>query len=46
MLNLWNEVLRKLPHFFAGDEMVPALLHGDLWSGNAAVTSESPGMEY
>jgi protein-ribulosamine 3-kinase len=31
-----NRLLEKLPAFFPGYEPVPSLLHGDLWSGNAA----------
>ena len=37
-----NRLLEKLPAFFSGHEPVPSLLHGDLWSGNAAA---SPGGE-
>ena len=29
---------QKLPAFFAGYSPAPSLLHGDLWSGNAAMT--------
>ena len=28
--------MEKLPAFFPGHEPLPSLLHGDLWSGNAA----------
>jgi protein-ribulosamine 3-kinase len=34
-----NRLLEKLPAFFAGYEPVPSLLHGDLWSGNAAASA-------
>lgn len=33
-----NELLDALPQLLAGHEPQPSLLHGDLWSGNAAVT--------
>jgi len=32
-------LLEKLPAFFAGYSPPPALLHGDLWSGNAAMAA-------
>lgn len=32
-----ERLLEKLPALFAGDAPVPSLLHGDLWSGNAAL---------
>ena len=41
---LWNEVLVKLPIFFRGLHIWPALLHADLWSGNVAETKDGPGM--
>lgn len=34
----WNKILRKIPSLFEGIDVVPALLHGDLWSGNMAQT--------
>jgi protein-ribulosamine 3-kinase len=34
-----NRLLEKLPAFFSGYESVPSLLHGDLWSGNAAASA-------
>jgi fructosamine-3-kinase len=44
---LWSELQLRIPLFFGPDtEMRPALLHGDLWSGNAAQTSTEPGMEF
>ena len=33
-----ERLLEKLPAFFAGYTPAPSLLHGDLWSGNAAMT--------
>ncbi|XP_055971422.1 fructosamine-3-kinase isoform X2 [Sorex fumeus] len=32
----------KIPDMFSGLEIVPALLHGDLWSGNVAEDDEGP----
>jgi fructosamine-3-kinase len=37
-----ERLLEKLPAFFAGYRPPPSLLHGDLWSGNAAM---GPGDE-
>lgn len=34
-----SELLRALPDLLAGHRPLPALVHGDLWSGNAAVTA-------
>lgn len=33
-----DELMSAIPRLLAGHEPAPALLHGDLWSGNAAVT--------
>ncbi|XP_064620566.1 ketosamine-3-kinase-like isoform X2 [Lineus longissimus] len=40
----WPKLVRKIPEYFKGieNEIVPALLHGDLWGGNAAETDEGP----
>jgi fructosamine-3-kinase len=35
-----EELLQALPELLAGHSPAPALVHGDLWSGNAAVTTE------
>jgi protein-ribulosamine 3-kinase len=35
-----NRLLEKLPAFFSAYEPVPSLLHGDLWSGNAAASAD------
>ncbi|PSN18310.1 hypothetical protein C7271_13155, partial [filamentous cyanobacterium CCP5] len=35
-----DELLAALPELLAGHDPAPALVHGDLWSGNAAVTSD------
>jgi fructosamine-3-kinase len=32
-----SRLMEKLPDFFAGYRPAPSLLHGDLWSGNAAM---------
>ncbi len=32
-----ERLMEKLPAFFAGYSPLPSLLHGDLWSGNAAM---------
>ena len=37
-----ERLMEKLPAFFKGYRPVPSLLHGDLWSGNTAMT---PGGE-
>jgi fructosamine-3-kinase len=34
-----SELLQALPDLLAGHSPAPALVHGDLWSGNAAVTA-------
>jgi len=34
----------RIPTFFEGiGQVKPSLLHGDLWSGNAGVTSDGVG---
>jgi len=33
-----DELLTALPELLAGHDPAPALVHGDLWSGNASVT--------
>lgn len=35
-----HELLMALPDLLAGHDPAPSLVHGDLWSGNAAVTKE------
>lgn len=40
---LWSELTLKLPKFFEDISITPALLHGDLWSGNVAETKDCPG---
>ena len=41
--DLWSQLLPKIPKFFQDIEIVPSLLHGDLWGGNVAETKEGPG---
>uniref|UniRef100_UPI00358E8330 ketosamine-3-kinase-like isoform X2 n=1 Tax=Myxine glutinosa TaxID=7769 RepID=UPI00358E8330 len=37
---LWSQVQSKIPVLFEGMTIRPSLLHGDLWGGNVAETSE------
>ncbi|KAF6727811.1 Ketosamine-3-kinase [Oryzias melastigma] len=39
---LWANLQLKIPQFFSDIEVVPALLHGDLWGGNVAECAEGP----
>ncbi|NWZ91077.1 KT3K kinase, partial [Nesospiza acunhae] len=39
---LWSQLQLKIPSFFSGVEIVPALLHGDLWGGNVAEDESGP----
>ncbi|XP_050689717.1 ketosamine-3-kinase-like [Eriocheir sinensis] len=39
---LWTHLQVKMPKYFSGIEVLPSLLHGDLWSGNAAQTTVEP----
>lgn len=39
---LWARLQLKIPRLFDGLEIVPALLHGDLWSGNVAEDDAGP----
>lgn len=39
---LWVQLKPKIPKLFEGIVVKPSLLHGDLWSGNAAETTEGP----
>ncbi|XP_056432761.1 ketosamine-3-kinase isoform X2 [Gadus chalcogrammus] len=39
---LWSHLQLKIPQLFTEVEVVPALLHGDLWGGNVAQTTEGP----
>ncbi|OQR79057.1 ketosamine-3-kinase-like [Tropilaelaps mercedesae] len=40
--DLWTQLEKRLPEFFQGVEIVPALLHGDLWCGNKAELANEP----
>ena len=35
-----DELMNAIPRLLKGHDPQPALLHGDLWSGNAAITTE------
>ncbi|KAM4598661.1 ketosamine-3-kinase isoform 1-T1 [Polymixia lowei] len=39
---LWAQLQLKIPQLFADVEVVPALLHGDLWGGNVSECTEGP----
>ncbi|XP_075025921.1 fructosamine-3-kinase isoform X2 [Calonectris borealis] len=39
---LWAQLQLKIPSFFSDVEIVPALLHGDLWGGNVAEDDSGP----
>ncbi|NXF26185.1 KT3K kinase, partial [Rhodinocichla rosea] len=39
---LWSQLQLKIPSFFCGVEIVPALLHGDFWGGNATEDESGP----
>ncbi|XP_048222439.1 fructosamine-3-kinase isoform X2 [Perognathus longimembris pacificus] len=39
---LWSRLQVKIPDLFRGLEIFPALLHGDLWSGNVAEDDSGP----
>lgn len=41
-LELWSALQLKIPDLFRDLEVVPALLHGDLWSGNVAEDASGP----
>ncbi|XP_037013659.2 ketosamine-3-kinase isoform X2 [Artibeus jamaicensis] len=41
-LELWSALQLKIPDLFLGLDIVPALLHGDLWGGNVAEDSSGP----
>ncbi|KAK8392721.1 hypothetical protein O3P69_014863 [Scylla paramamosain] len=42
VLELWSRLQTQMPRFFAGVEVLPSLLHGDLWMGNSAETQQGP----
>ncbi|NXM78414.1 KT3K kinase, partial [Serilophus lunatus] len=39
---LWAQLQLKIPSLFGDAEIVPALLHGDLWGGNVAEDDSGP----
>ncbi|XP_005801530.1 ketosamine-3-kinase [Xiphophorus maculatus] len=39
---LWAKLQLKIPELFTNVEVVPALLHGDLWGGNVAECADGP----
>ncbi|OWK59644.1 Ketosamine-3-kinase [Lonchura striata] len=39
---LWAQLQLKIPSFFCHMNIVPALLHGDLWGGNVAEDDSGP----
>ncbi|KAF6093802.1 fructosamine 3 kinase related protein [Phyllostomus discolor] len=41
-LELWSALQLKIPDLFLDLDIVPALLHGDLWGGNVAEDSSGP----
>ncbi|XP_073463118.1 ketosamine-3-kinase-like [Aquarana catesbeiana] len=42
VLGLWSELQVKLQNAFKDAVIVPSLLHGDLWEGNAAEDEDGP----
>ncbi|CAK8684839.1 unnamed protein product [Clavelina lepadiformis] len=43
VLNLWHELVTKLPNFFPNDfKITPSLLHGDFWVGNTGEVGNEP----
>lgn len=41
LIAIGESLMEKLPAYFAGYSPLPSLLHGDLWSGNAAMEAGS-----
>ncbi|XP_050842879.1 ketosamine-3-kinase-like [Serinus canaria] len=39
---LWAQLQLKIPSFFSDIEIIPALLHGDLWGGNISENESGP----
>ncbi|MEE6506733.1 hypothetical protein FKM82_007828 [Ascaphus truei] len=39
---LWSQLQLKIPEMFTDIDIVPALLHGDLWGGNVAEVESGP----
>ncbi len=43
--DLWAKLKDEIPSMFDGlGDIEPALMHGDLWSGNVAQTQGEPGL--
>lgn len=42
--SLWPKLRGKIPSLFEGLSIEPALLHGDMWSGNVGEDEEGPGI--
>ncbi|XP_050441953.1 fructosamine-3-kinase-like isoform X2 [Adelges cooleyi] len=40
----WPRLKLKIPKLFDGIKVMPSLLHGDLWSGNAALATPKPAI--
>lgn len=41
---LLDKLKPKVPAMFEGMDVIPSLLHGDLWSGNFDEMEDSPGV--
>ncbi|EDO41346.1 predicted protein [Nematostella vectensis] len=39
---LWEKLKAKIPEYFAGLDIKPSLLHGDLWGGNVGEVESNP----
>ncbi|XP_016846793.2 fructosamine-3-kinase isoform X3 [Anolis carolinensis] len=39
---LWTQLKPKIPEMFCDLEIIPALIHGDLWAGNVAEDDSGP----
>ncbi|XP_061472451.1 fructosamine-3-kinase [Rhineura floridana] len=39
---LWSQLKPKIPEMFCDLEIIPALIHGDLWAGNVAEDDSGP----
>lgn len=42
--DLWTKLKAKTPEYFAGLDIKPSLLHGDLWGGNVGEIDSGPGI--
>ena len=41
---LWSKLRPRVPELFAGIDVFPSLLHGDLWGGNVGQVESEPVM--